>query len=271
MTSTRDNPGAYRVTPPPTLRTIATRALSLARRGSMRMAALGVAAEGANLMMARVGSALPPRFHCPCCGHESVAFRHLVSATRVAWNSACPQCDSRSRHRGLARLLPELLERHAPRSVLHFAPEPVLRRHFKDRSLDYQTADLYLEDATHRGVDVQQLPFADRSYEMVVCNHVIEHVPDDRRAVGELSRVLVDGGVAVITVPGDFSRRETVYFRGDLPNGHYRDYGMEVVDLLEEVFPRVEVVDMHRFDVAGARLSHGIRRRDLAFICQRGA
>ncbi|MDX2089249.1 MAG: class I SAM-dependent methyltransferase [Kofleriaceae bacterium] len=271
MTSTRDNPGAFRVASPPTLRGIASRAVSLARRGTLRLAALGVAADAANLVMARLGGALPMRFRCPCCGHETPAFRHLISSERVAWNSACASCDSRSRHRGLALLLPALLDREAPRSVLHFAPEPILRRYFAERPLRYETADLYLEDAIHRDVDLQQLPFEDSSYDMVVCNHVLEHVPDDKRALRELARVLTERGTAVITVPGDFSRRETVHFHGELPNGHYRDYGLELVNLLEQVFAKVEVVDLHRYDAAGTGLSHGIRERDLAFICRRAA
>jgi len=132
----------------------------------------------------------------------------------------------------------------------------------------YETADLHLEDATHRGVDLQQMPFPDGRYDMLVCNHVLEHVPDDRRALAELARVTSDRGVVVLTVPGNFSRRHTVTFTGDLPNGHYRDYGADFVEVLETIFGSVEVIDMHDAAPQGP-LSYGIRPGDLAFVCQR--
>lgn len=267
MPSSRDNPGAFRVVPRPTLRSVVRKALVLARRGEMRAAALSVAADGANLLSSRV--ARQRRFLCPCCGQEVSSFRHVAGSSHVAWNSACPACDSRSRHRGLALLLPQLLTRYHPSSVIHFAPEPILRRYFEGPGLRYETADLHLEDATHRGVDVQQLPFSDGSYDMIVCNHVLEHVPDDRKALCELHRIMSERGLAVLTVPGDFTRQPTIRFVGELPNGHYRDYGLELVALLEEVFASVEVVDMHSLDVAGFGRSHGIRRNDMAFICRR--
>jgi len=165
-------------------------------------------------------------------------------------------------------LLPALIAKHAPRRVLHFAPEPVLRPCFDVPGLTYETADLFLEDVTHRKVDLQHLPFADHAYDMVVCNHVLEHLPDDEQALREITRVLSKRGVAVITVPGDFTRRETVYFSGELENGHYRDYGLDFVERLRALCGTVDVIDLHDHDRDANGLSRAIRLRDLAFVCE---
>jgi len=242
--------------------------MSLVRQGDYRDAVVCALVDAANLFEARAGAAMPKRYRCACCGYEAHAFRHMFSGGHAVWNSACPGCDSRSRHRGLAVLLPRLLEELQPRKVLHFAPEPVLAKCFSGRDLTYETADLYLDDATHPGVDVQDLPFGDRSYDFVLCNHVLEHVPDDHAALRELARVLRPSGVAVLTVPGDFSRMQTVRFEGELPNGHFRDYGRDFVDLLESVFARVRPIDMSELDLKTQSMSFAIRRGDLAFVCE---
>lgn len=267
MLTTRDNPGAFRAATALGPRAILSKALRLARKRKIRGAVLGVIADTVNTFTIRFGELVPPRFHCPCCDADIAAFVNIVTEGRVTWGSACPRCDSRSRHRGLALLLPRVIAELAPRSVLHIAPEPILRRFFD--GVRYETADLHLEDATHRGVDLQAMPFADGSYDMLVCNHVLEHVPDDGRALAEIRRVLTERGVVVITVPGDFSRAHTVSFTGELPNGHYRDYGRDFVPRLEAVFASVDVVDMHALDPRGP-LPYGIRPGDLAFVCRRG-
>jgi SAM-dependent methyltransferase len=169
----------------------------------------------------------------------------------------------------LAILLPQLLDEVCPHRILHFAPEPVLRACFENRDLVYETADLHLEDATHSGVDLQHLPFADGSYDMLLCNHVLEHVPDDELAITELARVLSSSGVAVLTVPGDFTRSETRHFEGILPNGHYRDYGRDLIQRLKLSFAHVSAIDMHGLSRDG--LMSGVRRGDTAFVCRHAA
>lgn len=267
MSSTSDNPGAFRPAFVRGPRAITARLVELLRQRRYRRAGMSAIVDVANLFEGTAGRVLPKRYRCSCCGHETHSFLHVLSGDRVAWNSGCSGCDSRSRHRGLAVLLPRLLDEYAPGRVLHFAPEPVLRRCFARPEIVYETADLHLDDVTHRGVDLQHLPFAGGAYDLVVCNHVLEHVPDDAAAVGEIARVLSPKGAAVITVPGDFSRSTTICFTGELPNGHYRDYGLDFVQQLETRFERVRCVDLHRFDRETAGFSHGIRPRDLAFIC----
>jgi SAM-dependent methyltransferase len=265
---TANNPGAFTSRPvrgPRTMAAAAGRALS---RGNYRIALVGLVVDATNLVEARALRRLPPRYRCTCCGHLAHAFRHMMARADVSWHSACPRCDSRSRHRGLAILLPELIEKIQPKRILHFAPEPVLQQFLTQPGVQYETADLYLQDVTHRDVDICALPFADRTYDLIVCNHVLEHLPDDAAALRELARVVTPNGAVLITVPGDFRRGNTVHFTGELENGHYRDYGTDFIDRLRRIFADVEVRDLHDYDRDPNGLSRAIRPRDLAFVCR---
>ncbi|MBI3415550.1 MAG: class I SAM-dependent methyltransferase [Verrucomicrobia bacterium] len=210
------------------------------------------------------------RFECPCCGRRAFAFHHLRRA-KTAWNSACPGCDSRSRHRGLALLLPELLDarrRPEPTRVLHVAPEPILMPLFRRSDVSYESCDYFLEDVTHQHQDLQALTLPSASYEFVLCNHVIEHVERDDLAVAEIARVLVPGGQAVITIPGDWRRRENVDLP-DRPNGHFRDYGSGVTEMFARSFAQVETMPLARYDRTPEGLRRGIRADDVAFLCRK--
>ncbi len=80
-------------------------------------------------------------------------------------------------------------------------------------------------------------------YGALMCNHV-EHIPDDRAALAECARVLMPGGVAVFTIPGDYDRPATRYFESPDPNGHLRHYGLDVLEKMRAVFSRARAGDM---------------------------
>jgi len=211
-----------------------------------------------------------PRFCCSCCGQAAYAFLHLSNRLRIAWHSACPVCDSRSRHRGLAVLLPRILGGATVRQrVLHFAPEVVLRKVLLNLpGVEYRTTDLFMKDVDYPAENIERLSFPNCSFDVVLCNHVLEHVANDEAAIGELARILAPSGLAVITIPGRWRRRQTITFSNTELNGHYRDYGIEVKALFRECFETVEVFDLHALDHAPNGRSYGIRPGDLAFICR---
>jgi SAM-dependent methyltransferase len=84
-------------------------------------------------------------------------------------------------------------------NILHFAPESCLRGYFAKRSGNYETADLFMADVDHCE-DIEATTFSDATYDVVVCNHVLEHV-DDRKALAEIHRVLKPGGRLIAMVP----------------------------------------------------------------------
>jgi SAM-dependent methyltransferase len=224
------------------------------------------AVESANWGMTRLGRWLPPRVRCSCCGWAGRSFLHVHNRLRTAWNSACPQCDSRSRHRGLAILIPELLAERSPARVLHVSPEIVLRRAVEPLAATYDTSDYADADVTYPREDLTNPRIRPQSYDVILCNHVLEHIEDDAAAVAGLAGILVRDGLAVITIPGIFTRRETVRFPDNSLNGHWRDYGNDVVDTFARFFEQVERVDLSTRDHAADGLSHGIRRGEVAFV-----
>lgn len=223
--------------------------------------------EAANWGILHLGPRLPVKVRCPCCGYRGASFLHVHNRARTAWNSACPMCDSRSRHRGLSLLIPKLLERRAPRPrVLHFAPEAVLRRVVEPLAGVYHTSDLAMDGVTYPQEDLTRSRLPPAAYDVLLCNHVLEHIEDDAAAVAGLARTLVSDGVAIITIPGIFTRHETVRFADNSLNGHWRDYGRDVLKLFARFFSHVEAVDLHALDRVGDGLSCGIRRGELAFV-----
>ena len=95
------------------------------------------------------------------------------------------------------------------KKVLHFAPEQAFYKLFRNQpNLDYTTTDLISPLADVKA-DICQLPFEDNTYDIILCNHVLEHIPDDTKAMQELYRVLKPGGMGIFQIPQDLSRAVT--------------------------------------------------------------
>lgn len=183
------------------------------------------------------------QYRCPIC---SWSFRQLMPfGVHTRPNAYCPRCGSLERHRALWLYLRRAVgfPPSAPMRLLHIAPEPALMRRFRrTRQLDYVTFDLTSPLADVHG-DICELPFPDASFDALLCNHVLEHVEDDRRAMAELRRVLRRGGWAMLQVPWDPERAvtyedpsivtpedRTLHFS---QFDHVRIYGRDYVDRLE--------------------------------------
>lgn len=165
------------------------------------------------------------RVECPCCRRR---YRRFADHPRGRREAICPGCGSAERHRLLWRYLEQNAALLAPgRSILHFAPEPGIERALRLREgIDYVTADLD-PDAAAVTADITALPFDDAMFDLVLCSHVLEHVPDDRTALAEIRRVLKPGGEALLMHPIDY-RRETVEDPSiTAPEARLRAFGQE--------------------------------------------
>ncbi|MGH2941737.1 MAG: methyltransferase domain-containing protein, partial [Solirubrobacteraceae bacterium] len=162
---------------------------------------------------------------CPCCGGT---FRRLVTHRDVP-DVRCPSCGSMERHRLLWLYLQQRTDVHTQRyRVLHLAPELSIQRLLRRLpNIDYVSADLAAPLADVH-CDIQALPFEDDGFDVVICNHVLEHIPDDRRAMSELARVTAPGGWAVLMCPIARDRAATLTDESvKTPADALRVYGQE--------------------------------------------
>jgi hypothetical protein len=159
-----------------------------------RLARALYAVEGANARLSAFLLRGEAR-QCPCCGGR---FRRMSRRRLSGWGGICPRCRSHPRHRAIALLLARGdLPGHR---LLHFAPEPLLDPVFARLSgVERVTADLHAPADLR--LDISDMALADGSFDLILCSHVLEHVPDDRSAMRELRRVLTDGGLALVLVP----------------------------------------------------------------------
>jgi SAM-dependent methyltransferase len=133
---------------------------------------------------------------CPLCGHRG---KFLGYGYPYTCDIYCPKCGSLERH----RLLCLAAREHrffAGKDVLHFAPEAAIRRLVDEQTpRSYVTADLFAK-GVDRKENIEALTLEDRSFDVAICLHVLEHV-DDRKAISELHRVLRPGGLLIAMFP----------------------------------------------------------------------
>ncbi|WP_431163121.1 class I SAM-dependent methyltransferase [Flagellimonas beolgyonensis] len=158
-----------------------------------------------------------------------------------------------------------------PHKLLHFAPEQAFYKRFKKlKNIDYTTTDLNSPLADVKA-DICDLPFADNAFDVILCNHVLEHIPNDTKAMQELYRILKPGGWGIFQIPQDLKREKTfednsitdkkerarIFGQYD----HVRIYGRDYFDKLRSVGFTVEEVDYTRTlpkeDVERYRLAQG--------------
>lgn len=168
-------------------------------------------------------------------------------------NALSPQTLSLERHRLLWLYLTSKTDFFSANlKMLHVAPEQCFYRLFRNmKNLDYTTADLNSPLADVK-MDLHNIPFDDQVFDVIFCNHVLEHVEDDQKCMREICRVLKPGGWAILQSPVDVNRKETLedpsiqseadrekyYWQKD----HVRLFGMDYKDRLEKAGFEVNVI-----------------------------
>lgn len=183
---------------------------------------------------------------CPLCNSEFKRFKSYNGRK----NARCWNCESLERHRLLWLYINEkmFIPPHKVR-LLHVAPEKVFYQIFSvNENIDYYPCDLNPENYYHTGkvkiikADITDIHFDDHFFDIIICNHVLEHIPNDLKAMKELFRVMKQGGMGVFQVPIDYSREITFEdFSITTPEGrieayglpdHFRIYGHDYIDRL---------------------------------------
>jgi SAM-dependent methyltransferase len=182
---------------------------------------------------------------CPVCNN---CYKEFLPYGRISVrkNALCPNCLSLERHRLIFVYLKDETDFFSSeKSVLHIAPELCFMKQFEAKHGEqYITADIESPLAKVK-MDIHEMPFADNQFDYVLCNHVLEHVRDDIKAMQEIKRVLKPGGQAILQVPfftpvpektfEDFTitdkrEREKIFGQDD----HVRKYGNDYPDRMKQ-------------------------------------
>ena len=182
---------------------------------------------------------------CPVC---ETSYRTLLPYGRInpRPNALCPNCLSLERHRLIWLYLTEKTNFFGSKlHVLHIAPEACFIKRFEKVHGDtYITADIESPLAKVK-MDIHEIPFAENTFDAVLCNHVLEHVRDDIQAMREIHRVLKPGGFAILQIPffnpvpdttfedntiTDPRERERIFGQDD----HVRKYGHDYPKRIEQ-------------------------------------
>ena len=186
---------------------------------------------------------------------DGKSFRKFIpyGYNKVRKNALSPSTYSLERHRMLWLYLKNETEIFTRKiKLLHFAPEPAFHRIFKKSStISYDTIDLNSPLAKIKA-DICNLPLENNMYDFILCNHVLEHIDDDIKAMSELYRVLKKGGIGIFQIPIDINRDKT-FEDSSIKNpkernkvfgqyDHVRIYGTDYYDRLRSVGFSVEQV-----------------------------
>jgi SAM-dependent methyltransferase len=223
---------------------------------------------------------------CSICQSSYRIFTPFGINHRV--NARCLNCGSLERHRLLWLFMNESTNLFDGRkkNLLHFAPEEMFYHIFSNHpDLVYTACDLFPEMYDYTGpiriskADITSIPFPSDSFDVIICNHVLEHIPDDRQAMKELRRVLKPDGWCILQVPLDQTRRKTYEdFSITTPRGrkkafgqsdHVRWYGQDYEDRLVEAGFTVKVDDFVKKYSPQEMHRLGIKPGEMIFFCTR--
>jgi predicted SAM-dependent methyltransferase len=217
--------------------------------------------------------------YCPCCNSYLRSFKTYGVVPRP--EARCPICGALERHRLMYLYLTQKTDLFNGRrkKMLHVAPERELSRWFqKTEYIDYLSADLSSSHAMVR-MDISDIQYVDNTFDVIYCSHVLEHVPDDRKALREFWRVLKIGGWAILQVPitSDVTfedptvtspaERERLFGQHD----HVRRYGPDYRNRLVEAGFSVTVDGFARELDDKTATRYGLRRSEDVFVCRKQA
>jgi SAM-dependent methyltransferase len=140
------------------------------------------------------------QFECPVCGYSGPCM-DVHPPTGLRKHAQCPHCGALERHRLQYLTIRNVLQGRdtSKMKMLHFAPELCFRPIFPTQFGEYETADLNMTDVDYK-VDMRELPFDDISCDFILASTVLDYIPDDKKALKEIHRVLKPNGIAMLPV-----------------------------------------------------------------------
>lgn len=213
---------------------------------------------------------------------NNISYRKLLPYGRLKprENALAPDSMSLERHRLIWLYLKQKTNFFNDKlKFLHIAPEYCFISLFKkQQNLDYTTADLNSPWADVK-MDVHNIPFDDESFDVIMCNHVLEHVEDDKKVMNEFYRVMKKNGWGIFQVPIDMNREETFddpsitdprerekhYWQAD----HVRLYGKDYGKKLQEA--GFDVIEDNFIDQIGEKLvnRYALPKGEIIYLCKK--
>ena len=192
----------------------------------------------------------------------------------VRKNALCPGTLSLERHRLLWLYLDkETNFLSSNLKVLHVAPEQVFYKKFKKlKNWEYFTFDLNSPIADIKG-DLTSTNFKDESFDLIICNHVLEHIEDDKSALDEMYRILKYNGISILQVPINVKRENTfedLSIKSKIQRekyfgqyDHVREYGLDFKDRVEQAGFKVEMINYSEKISENLVIKYGLMKDDL--------
>ena len=221
------------------------------------------------------------KVECPVCEKSFSKFLSYGSNVAHRENVLCPYDLTLERHRLMWLYLTRKTDFFSAESlkVLHIAPEQCFLPHFKkQKNLDYTTADLVSPIADIH-FDLHDIPLEDNQYDVVFCNHVMEHVDDPIRCMSELNRVMKPGGWAIMQVPQDMSRTETYEDKSITSpderekhfwqKDHVRLFGKDYPSYLEKAGFKVDEFDLNTEFDATEVVKFRLMQKEILYIARK--
>lgn len=233
------------------------------------------------------------RYKCPFCKSHlriflpsGLSFPVLTEKKVIGGgyreNVLCPVCDSQDRERLVYLYLMHKTDIfRIPGKLLHIAPEIRLETVFRTQeNIDYLTADINPENVMVK-MDITNIQYPDNSFDFIICNHVLEHVVEDKRAMSELFRILKRGGWAILQVPisqalkntyEDFSikniqDREKAFGQGDHVRIYANDYKNRLSKAGFEVHIFKWISEANNF--GGPQNKFGLNKKECLYFAQK--
>ena len=192
----------------------------------------------------------------------------------VRKNALCPGTLSLERHRLLWLYLDkETNFLSSNLKVLHVAPEQIFYKKFKKlKNWEYFTFDLNSPIADIKG-DLISTNFKDEYFDLIICNHVLEHIEDDKSALDEMYRILKYNGISILQVPINVKRENTfedLSIKSKIQRekyfgqyDHVREYGLDFKDRVEQAGFKVEMINYSKKISQDLVIKYGLMKDDL--------
>jgi SAM-dependent methyltransferase len=220
---------------------------------------------------------------CVICSHNYRIFEPFKNIE----NEKCTNCGSMKRHRLLYKYLwdyTQIFSTTENLNLLHFAPEKAFYKIFsKNENIRYFPCDIepdsykFFRNTKIYKVDITEIAFKDNSFDVILCNHVLEHIVDDGSALRELYRVMKKGAWGIFQVPIDFNREKTYEdptkttpeerYAAFGQMDHVRWYGNDYPERLKKAGFKVSAFRYTDEFSAKEKFKYGLPEKESIYLC----